>query len=55
MGAMKQFLMEKVEEWQTLHPQWSLEEIYQNDNLYRMASKYADQQLKKLASEERHG
>ena len=48
MGAMKQFLMEKIEEWQRLHPQWTLEEIYKYDQVYDMAAKYADTQLKNL-------
>ncbi len=57
MGMMKRFLMDKIEEWQRLHPQWTLEEIYSNDNLYRMASEYAEMQLKAMGQKdgEKHG
>jgi hypothetical protein len=57
MGMMKRFLMDKIEEWQRLHPQWTLEEIYNNDNLYRMASEYAEMQLKAMGQKdgEKHG
>lgn len=45
---MKDFLMDKIEEWQRLNPQFSLEEIYRNDVLYKQAQDYADKELKKL-------
>lgn len=46
MGMIKRYLEQKIIEWQALHPQWSLADIYDNDELYREAVAWAEEELK---------
>ena len=47
MGMMKQLLMEKIAEYADLH-HLTEEQIYKDDELYALATEYADQELKRL-------
>jgi len=47
MGIMKQFLEEKITEFAKLHGKTE-QEIYENDEWYALAVKYANQALQKI-------
>lgn len=50
MGMMKAFLMEKITEFAQLTG-WTEKEIYNNEERYALALRFADRKLKRLLNE----